>query len=203
MGNLKELLPGIRTWAKFSDEKQMDFNGHAVRLDSDPDPAWILIDPPQPDPDTLEALKALGRIRAIVLTNKDHRRDSESLRKEFSAPVWGPKADADLFDIRLDREYEDGEILFGRLRVIGLSHLKSPGESALHDPKTQSLIIGDAVIGKISGKLNLLPAEKIPDPGKAKESLRALLDLEFEHLLIGDGTSILTTGKAALADFLK
>lgn len=203
MSGWKEIVPGIYTWAKFSEEKQMNFNGHAVVLEGSGTPACVLIDPPAPDETSRNAIRKLGAVRAILLTNKDHRRDAAALRTELPAPVWGPRPDASLFDIPLDRTFDCGDLMFDRLKVIGLDHLKSPGESALYDSKTKSMFIGDAVIGKVPGKLNLLPPEKIPDPVKARESLRPLLEFDFAHLLIGDGTSILNRGKEALAEFLK
>jgi hypothetical protein len=48
------------------------------------------------------------------------------------------------------------------------------------------------------GQLNLLPAEKFPDIGKAKEGLRRLLKYNFSMVLVGDGASILAGGKEAV-----
>jgi hypothetical protein len=64
------------------------------------------------------------------------------------------------------------------------------------------LIVGDAMIGKPAGSLSLLPSDKYADVGRAKEGLRRLLKYEFDSLLVGDGTSILTGGKSAVARLL-
>jgi len=40
-----------------------------------------------------------------------------------------------------------------------------------------------------------LPPEKYADAGKAKEGLRRLLKYNFDAILVGDGTSILTGAK--------
>ncbi|MEK8022773.1 MAG: hypothetical protein AAB229_03095 [Candidatus Hydrogenedentota bacterium] len=199
MMKLRNLLPGIHVWSRFNEEKQMDFNGHVIELGHG---TTLLTDPPQTEYQTLEAIADLGKVAAIILTNRDHRRDAEHFRKRFSAPLWGPDLDAPLIEIPLDRRIRDGEKLFDRFTVISLQHQKSPGEFAMHDPVTRSMIIGDAVIGKVPGRLNLLPVEKIPNPEGAKESLRRLLSYDFEHLVIGDGTAILDRGKSALEEFL-
>ena len=65
------------------------------------------------------------------------------------------------------------------------------------------MILGDALIGKIPGKLNMLPHDKYRDPKLAKRGLNKLLDYEFESLLLGDGVSILKNGKEAVKIFLE
>jgi hypothetical protein len=51
--------------------------------------------------------------------------------------------------------------------------------------------------------VSVLPAEKYADVTKAKEGLRRLLKYEFDSLLVGDGTSILTGGKFAVMRLLE
>src|SRR3989454_12001381 len=60
------------------------------------------------------------------------------------------------------------------------------------------LIVGDALIGRPAGQLNLLPAEKFADVNKAKASLTRLLKYNFDAILVGDGTSILAGAKEAV-----
>jgi hypothetical protein len=65
------------------------------------------------------------------------------------------------------------------------------------------MIVGDALIGKVPGKLNMLPPDKYRDPGLAKKGLNKLLDFEFESLLVGDGEPILCEAKEAVKKFLE
>jgi hypothetical protein len=44
----------------------------------------------------------------------------------------------------------------------------------------------------------MLPEEKYHDVVKAKEGLRRLLKYNFDAMLVGDGTSIMTGAKAAV-----
>jgi hypothetical protein len=60
------------------------------------------------------------------------------------------------------------------------------------------LIVGDALIGKPAGAVSMLVAEKYADIGKARDGLRRLLKYNFETLLVGDGTSIMTGAKAVV-----
>jgi len=68
--------------------------------------------------------------------------------------------------------------------VIHVSGAKSPGECALLFPPAKALILGDALIGKPKGKLTMLPPEKFPDPSKAVEGVRALLEHAFDAVLV-------------------
>jgi glyoxylase-like metal-dependent hydrolase (beta-lactamase superfamily II) len=77
--------------------------------------------------------------------------------------------------------------------------MKSPGESALFlDRGKGYLILGDSLIGRPPGQLNLLPADKFADVAKARESLKRLLKYNFDAVLVGDGASILAGAKEAV-----
>ena len=64
------------------------------------------------------------------------------------------------------------------------------------------MFIGDALIGKVPGKLNLLSPEKFVDINAARKSLVVLKSYDFDDLLLGDGEAILGTGKEALEKLL-
>jgi glyoxylase-like metal-dependent hydrolase (beta-lactamase superfamily II) len=102
-------------------------------------------------------------------------------------------------DLKPSKTFKDGELLPGGLWVIHLQDQKSPGESALFLQQGKGvLIVGDALIGKPPGALSLLSPEKYTDAAKAKAGLRRLLKYQFDAVLVGDGTSILTGAKAAV-----
>jgi glyoxylase-like metal-dependent hydrolase (beta-lactamase superfamily II) len=192
---MKEIVPGIRQWSVFSEEKQIDFNGLRLTINDH----CILVDPPPMESADRTLIAGGPSVDYIVLTNRDHVREAEGYRREFSAKLYVPAADAPLMDLTPDKTYRDGELLPGGLWVIQLNGMKSPGESALFlDRGKGILILGDALIGKPPGRLSLLPADKYPDVAKAKEGLQRLLKYEFDLVLVGDGVSVLTGGKPAL-----
>ncbi|MEP6600453.1 MAG: hypothetical protein ABJB49_01430 [Nitrospirota bacterium] len=192
---MKQIAPGIQQWSFFSDEKQLDFNGLLLTLNDH----RILVDPPTLDTEARMAVLKGAPLDYIVLTNRDHVRETEACQREFHAKVYVPAADAVQMDITPDKTYQDGELLPGGLWVIHLEGMKSPGESALFLERGKGiLILGDALIGKPPSYLSLLAAEKLPDVGKAKEGLRRLLKYNFDMVLVGDGASILTEGKEAV-----
>ena len=79
---------------------------------------------------------------------------------------------------------------------------KSLGEVALHWPERKMLIIGDAVVGDPPGRCKLLPEKVMDDPARLRASVEALLVLEFDTLLTGDGEPILQGAKARLQELV-
>ena len=196
---MKQPLPDIWQWSWFSDEKQLDFNGLFLMIGEHK----ILVDPP---PMTAEARAVIRRhepIDYIVITNRDHLREAVCYQAELKCQVRVPEADAAQMDVKPTKTYQDGELLPGGIWAIHLKDQKSPGESALFIERGQGvLIVGDALIGKPSGSVRLLPAEKYVDVQKAKDGLCRLLRYNFDSLLVGDGVSILSGGKQQVEQLL-
>lgn len=197
---MKHILPGIRQWSWFSDEKKLDFNGLFLTVGEH----RILVDPPPMTTEDLEEIRRTGAADYILITNRDHEREAAALQKELRCQVWVPAADAPQMTLRPDKTYGDGELLAGGIWAIRLSDQKSPGESALYLQQSKGiLIVGDALIGKPPGSVSMLPAEKYADAAKARESLKRLLKYQFDTLLVGDGTSIMTGAKSVVERFLE
>mgnify|MGYP001616224007 CR=1 FL=1 len=85
--------------------------------------------------------------------------------------------------------------------VVGVPG-KSPGEVALHWPERRILIVGDAVIGNPPAHCGLLPEKVMDDPQRLRASVRALLALDFDTLLPGDGEPILQGAKERLKELV-
>lgn len=192
---MKTIAPGIQQWSWFSQEKQIDFNGLLLTANDH----CVLVDPPPMETaDRTEILKG-PPVDYVLLTNRDHVREAEACRRDFKAKVYAPAVDAPLMGFPIDKTFHDGELLPGGIWVIHLSDMKSPGESALFlDRGKGYVILGDALIGKPAGQLNLLSAEKFADVTKARQGLTRLLNYNFDTVLVGDGVSILTGGKEAV-----
>ncbi|MEC4672848.1 MAG: hypothetical protein VST68_01540 [Nitrospirota bacterium] len=189
---MKALLPGISAWSWFSEEKQIDFNGHFLNVGEHK----ILVDPPPMTALDQNQVRHGGQIDYILLTNRDHLREAVPYKQEFKCRVYVPEKDAPEMDIKADQTYADGELLPGGIWAIQLADQKSPGESALFIQQGKGvMIVGDALWGKPAGSVCLLPAEKYPDIQKAREGLRRLLKYDFDTLLVGDGTSIMNGAK--------
>ena len=192
---MKEVARGVYQWSWFSEEKQLDFNGHFIVFDAE----RLLVDPPPLSDEDRAFLQRQGRISTIVLTNRDHVREAGRYRTLFQAQVLAPAQDAPLMEITVDGTFTHGDRLAGDLLVIHVPDSKSPGESALLLERNGGvLILGDALIGKPPGALSLLPPDKFADLAKAKAGVRGLLGYAFDTVLVGDGASIPTGGKEVI-----
>jgi hypothetical protein len=58
------------------------------------------------------------------------------------------------------------------------------------------------VIGNPAGRLSLLRERVMDDPPRLRESVRRLLDLDFDALLVGDGVPILSGARERLAELV-
>ncbi len=189
---MKQVLPGIWQWSWFSDEKQLDFNGHFLMVGEHK----ILVDPPPLTAEAETFIRRNGPVDYIIVTNRDHVREAASCREQFACQLQVPEADAAQMEVTPTKTFKDGELLPGGIWVIHLKDQKSPGESALFIQQGRGvLIVGDALIGKPAGSVSMLAPEKYADVQKAREGLRRLLKYNFESLLVGDGISILAGAK--------
>lgn len=184
---MKQMLPRVWQWSRFSEEKQLDFNGHLLSIGEH----RVLIDPPLMESHELAQVRQGGQIDYIVITNRDHEREAERYRKEFGCRIMVPEYDANEMTLQADKTYVDGELLPGGIWVVHLADQKSPGECALFIQQGKGImIVGDALIGKPPGSVSLLPADKYADITKARDGLQRLLNYHFDALLVGDGASI-------------
>ncbi len=191
---MQVILPGISRWSRFSEPHGYDFNGHLVL-----DPQGNLAIDPVDYPESVAAQLAAAGVARIVLTNRSHTRAAERLHRETGAEVWIHPLDADHarhVGVGIDETFEFGERL-GCFRAIAVPG-KSAGEVALFDPARRLLVVGDALIGSPPGRLSLLPDPLVDDPKLLRASVRSLLQLDFDALLLGDGHSLPVGGRAAL-----
>ena len=191
---MREILPGILTWAWFSARHGYDFNGWLVRHPE----GNLCIDPVEMPDDVLEEISA-GGVARVLLTNRNHFRASMRVKERTGARIAIHPADAGFARQRgtaVDDELRPGDRV-GPFAGVD-AHGKSPGEIALHWPERRILLVGDACVGKPPGECALLPDGVIDDKSALIESLRGLARLECDSLLVGDGAPVLEGGRAAL-----
>ena len=202
---MKEILPDIYTWHEFSEEKQLNFNGYLYISGKES----VLIDPPgmtKQDFSELENLvgeNSAHPLKTILLTNVHHERECDEFRKKFSVSVWINEKDSAGLEGTADKTFADGDELPCGLITFQIENQKSPGESAFFLKDRGVMFVGDALIGKVPGKLNMLPPDKYKDLPLAKKELNKILNFEFEILLVGDGVPILNDAKKAVKSFLE
>ena len=191
---MRELAPGILAWSRFSPPNGYDFNGTLIL-----DPGGNLcVDPVEPGDEEMERLVAEG-VERILLTNRNHARAANRVRELTGASVEIHASDADYArkqGVGIDDTLEVTQRV-GPFTLVGVPG-KSPGEIALHDPARRLLIVGDALIGHPAGRLSLLADRVVDDPPRLRDSVRRLLDLDFDALVVGDGVSIPSGAREAL-----
>ena len=195
---MREILPAVYTWPWFSQPHGYNFNGWLVRHPG----GNLCVDPVEP---TAEALAELARqgVSRILLTNRNHVRAANQVRVRTGARTAIHPDDATYArgqNAELDDELHVGEKI-GPLVVVGVPG-KSPGEVALHWPERRILFVGDSVIGNPPGRCNLLPERVMDDPARLRASVKQLLELDFDTLLVGDGEPILQDAKERLRELV-
>lgn len=195
---MRELLPGILTWPWFSEPHGYDFNGTLFLHES----GNLCIDPVPPSDQVLDELEQEG-VQQILITNRNHTRATNLVAERTGAHVAIHPADAAQAreqGIHFDAALEAGQRI-GPFTVIGVPG-KSPGEIALHVAARGVLVVGDVVIGNPPGGLSLLPERVMDDPAQLRNSVRGLMELEFEVLIVGDGVSILEGARERLKELV-
>jgi Zn-dependent hydrolases, including glyoxylases len=195
---MKEIIADVLTWSVLSERHGYDFNGHLL---CHPE-GNLCIDPVEPSDADLDRIADLG-VDRILLTNRNHTRACNRLGERLRAPTLIHPADAPHAlsqGARIDASFEVGDRI-GPLQVVGLPG-KSPGEVGLFWSERRVLIVGDAVVGNPPGQCALLPEQVMDDPAQLRQSLRAVLALDFDTILMGDGVSILSHAKDRLQDMV-
>jgi glyoxylase-like metal-dependent hydrolase (beta-lactamase superfamily II) len=195
---MREIVSNIFTWPWFSQPHGYNFNGYLVCHPT----GNVCIDPVEPSEKDLDELAQRG-VDRIVVTNRNHSRAANKVHARAGARIAIHPADAPHArsqGAEIDDELKpDGKV--GSLVVVRVPG-KSPGEVALHWPERRILIVGDAVIGNPPGRCGLLPDKVMDDPARLRESVRGLLSVDFDALLVGDGEPILQDAKERMKELV-
>jgi glyoxylase-like metal-dependent hydrolase (beta-lactamase superfamily II) len=196
---VREILPGVLIWSWFSEPHGYDFNGTLVLHEG----GNLCIDPVEPSDQVLDRLGKEGVAR-ILITNRNHTRAASRVREKAGARVAIHAADAAHArgeGTPIDTELEIAQQV-GPFTIVGVPG-KSPGEVALHDAARGLLVVGDAVIGNPAGRLSMLNERVMDDPAQLRGSVRRLLELEFDAVLVGDGVPIPAGGRECLRQLVR
>lgn len=196
---MREIVKDIFTWPQFSPQLNFNFNGFLILRPE----GNLCVDPAEPTDEVMEEIARRGVAR-ILLTNRNHVRATNRVHARTGARVAIHHDDAAYArgqGAELDDELSVGSRA-GPFTVVGVPG-KSPGEVALHWPERRLLIVGDAVIGNPPGRCGLFPDKVFDNPVQLRTSVRALLALDFDTMLMGDGESIIGGAKERLSELLE
>ncbi|MFD1570830.1 MBL fold metallo-hydrolase [Halorubrum laminariae] len=157
-----------------------------------------------------------GDVDRVILTHGDHGHHGglSHVVEAFSPEIAVPAEESKLYDhfeeagldIEPDIAYEDGDVLDGNIRVIQVpGHTEATSALLLED--RDILISGDVLDGSDRGGLPagyLLPPPALFNDSHrdAELNLYALLDYDFDTLLVFHGSHVFDDPKQKLDDYL-
>jgi glyoxylase-like metal-dependent hydrolase (beta-lactamase superfamily II) len=185
---IEEIRPGLKRWAGPHPEFDPVEDGlDASYIDVasvlfEADDSLVLIDPLVADdmwPELDSEVKQSGKPVVVLTTIGFHARDRESIARRFGALLGGEVAGVRAFSA------ERGD------------------EVAFWLEQPQALVFGDAILGNQAGGLRLTPWSKdAAGLERTRQALLPLLELPVEIVLPAHGNTVLSDGRAALAEAL-
>ncbi len=200
--SIREVLPGVHHWTAIHPRIRVPVDSYYVEA------ARVVLDPLVPR-EGLEWFEGRATPSQIVLTNRHHLRHAERYAEAFGCPIRcaevglheferGPKVEGFAFG----EELAPG-ITAHQLGVI------CPDDTTLEIRIASggALAFADGVTRPRGGGLGFVPGYLMGDDPAAvraglRESLRRLLDVDFDSLLFAHGDPMVGGGKAALQEFL-
>ena len=185
-------------WAVYDPAVKCEIGSIAVRVTS----GLVVVDPIPLADEAWDELLAEAPLRAILLTNGNHVRDTEALRERHQVPiVTSLAAHKEIAPLRPDIILLENELLYGAsaISIPG----GSAGETAFHFAEG-IVALGDSIINLDGEKgLELLPDKYCDDPRQNRRSLEKLLALDFHTLTFAHGLPVASHARAKLQALLQ
>ena len=212
----ERLLPGLWRWtARHPEWHPGDFGAEVACFAAQAGEDTLLIDPLLPeDPEPVYELieQVLGPRLAILITIPYHVRSSAKLceryKGEADSTIWGhPAAARRLRRPRGFHAIEPGTPLPGGAAAYSIGKPRRQ-ETPLLLPSHRALVFGDAV-AETGGRLRVWSAERVDDRvarfyrERFNPTLKPLLELDFDRVLVTHGEPVLRDGRRALASALR
>ena len=200
-----EIAPGLWRWTGYHEEWKEDVG--CVFCETDDGVA--LIDPLVPPEDSGRFWKALDRDVELVgarvhvlVTIFWHTRSAAAIVERYGARVWAPTSARAAVARRagtVTDAFRPGDRLPGGIAAFRTARRT---EVVYWIPQHSTLVPGDVLLGDDRGGVRMCPESWLPDKtGQAElaASLRPLLEVPVERILLSHGELVLEDGRAALA----
>jgi glyoxylase-like metal-dependent hydrolase (beta-lactamase superfamily II) len=204
--DVSEIAPGLWRWTAYHEEWQEDVG--CVYLES-PDGA-ILVDPLVPAGEEEERfwvaldrdVERAGPVHVLV-TVFWHTRSAAAIVERYGARVWAPSRGRAAIERRagaVTDTFRPGvDALPGGVAAFPTARAS---EVVFWVPDHRTLVPGDAILGNGEGGLRMCPASWLPQGTTHADlaaSLRPLLDLPLERVLVSHGEPVVRDARAALS----
>ena len=198
---IREVLPGIHHWTAVHPRIRLPVDSYYI------EPAGVVLDPLVPR-EGLEWFEGRAKPSQIVLTNRHHLRHSELFAEAFDCPIRCSVSGLHEFADGPEVEgFDFGEMLAPEITAHQLGAI-CPDDTALHIAiGSGAIAFADGLTRPRGGGLAFVPGPLMGEDPSAvraalRESLSALLELEFDSLLFAHGEPVVHGGRAALREFL-
>lgn len=194
------ILPGIWHWTTIHPVHGIEISSYLLAEER------VLIDPRVPD-EGLDWFEGHGPPVAALLTNRHHYRDSGLFAERFGTRVLCNRAGAHEFTHgEVVELYDPGDELPGNVLALEVGGI-CPDETALLARDHRAIAVADGLVRMPSdASLGFVPDELMDDPARTKARLldayRAMLELDFDHLLLAHGHPVVGGAKEALRRFV-
>jgi glyoxylase-like metal-dependent hydrolase (beta-lactamase superfamily II) len=199
----EQIRPGLWRWVAYHEEWKEEV-GSAALLGADERP--ILIDPLLPAGGADRLSSDLRGPPHVLITIYYHARSTAEIAERMpGARVWAPRRAAAAVRRRspVTDLFRPGDPLPGGIEAFPTVR---SSEVVFWLPAQRALVPGDVLLGSEGGGLRLCPASWLPS-GRTQEelgeSLRPLLELPVEVVLVSHGEPVLAGGREALAEALR
>ena len=201
MSEIAEIVPGVFHWSALHPGIGQTVHSHYVR------DAAAVLDPMVPE-GVIDQLAGRSAPDRILLTNRHHYRQSDTLVAEFGSTVLCPESGLHEFEPGSKVEgYAYGEEVAPGITAHEVGAI-CPDDAALHiDAGDGLLAFADGLI-RWQGELTFVPDFLLGDDPEAvkrglAESLRRLTELQFDGLLFAHGEPLLGGARQALIGFVE
>ncbi|MBA2643556.1 MAG: hypothetical protein H0U82_11620 [Actinobacteria bacterium] len=204
-----ELAPGLWRWTAFHEEWKADVG--CVYCETRD--GVVLIDPLVPGDESERFWGALDRDveRAggtvhVLVSIFWHVRSAAAMLERYGARIWAPTTSRAAVARRagsVTDAFRPGDSLPGGIEAFRTARRT---EVVFWLPEHRALVPGDVLLGDDAGGVRMCPESWLPGAiGHAElaESLRPLLELPVERVLVSHGEPVLEGGSAALDAALK
>jgi glyoxylase-like metal-dependent hydrolase (beta-lactamase superfamily II) len=207
--DVAEIVPGLWRWTGYHEEWKEDV-GSVFCETAD---GVVLIDPLVPAEDEERFCRALdkdvrrvgGQVHVLV-TVFWHVRSTAAIVDRYPARVWAPSTSRAAVERRsgmVTDVFRPGEGLLGGIESCRTARRT---EVVFWIPQHRALVPGDVLLGDGAGGVRMCPESWLPEKTghrELSESLRPLLELPIQRILVSHGEPVLDDGRAALAAALR
>jgi glyoxylase-like metal-dependent hydrolase (beta-lactamase superfamily II) len=203
-----EIAPGLWRWVAYHES----WKANVGSVYCETDDGVVLIDPLVPTDEAERFWQALDRDVQrvggpvhVLLTVFWHVRSTAEIVDRYGARTWAPTASRAPVARRIGNvsdPFRPGDALPGG---IGGHRTARRTEVVYWLPEHRALVPGDVLLGANGRGVQLCPDSWLPEKSSRDDlarSLRPLLDLPIERVLVSHGEPVLTGGGGALATAL-